>query len=97
MAEEVGLEVKGMYWKVCTGISLGQIYAVQKCFKKDDIWQAPGRKDKVISQEVLSDGKTSKTTIQVRYQTCHHPKRVNPEKNKHSFKGRVASHTSTTS
>ena len=97
MAEEVGLEVKGMHQKVCTGISLGQIDTVQKCFKKDDIWQAPGRKDKVISQEVLSDGKTSQTTIQVRCQTCHHPKRGNPEKNKHSFKGRAASHTSTTS
>ena len=37
-------------------------------FKKDDIsWQAPGRKDRVISLEILSNGKTSKTTAQVRY------------------------------
>ena len=28
-------------------------------------------------------------------QTCHHLRSMNPEKNKHSFKARVASHTST--
>ena len=67
-AEEAGLEVKGMHRKVRTGISPEQIDAVQKFFKEDDTsWQAPGRKDKVISWEVLSNGKISKTTTQVRY------------------------------
>ena len=71
MAEEAGLEVKVIHWKVHTGISSVQIDVVQKCFKKDDIsWQAPGRKDRVISQEVLSNRKSSKTTTQVRY-ICH--------------------------
>ena len=68
MAEEAGFEVKGMHWKVCTGISPKQIDVVQKFFKKDDIvWQASGGKDRVILREVLSNGKTSKTTTQVRY------------------------------
>ena len=68
MAGEASFEVKEMHWKVCTGISPKQIDAVQKVFKKDDIlWQASDRKDRVISREVLSNGKTSKTTTQVRY------------------------------
>ena len=68
MAEEAGLEVKGMHRKVCTSISPKQIDVVKKFFKKDDIvWQASGRKDRVILREVLSNGKTSKTTTQVRY------------------------------
>ena len=32
MAEEAGLEVKGMHQKVCTGISPEQINAVRKFF-----------------------------------------------------------------
>ena len=37
MAEEAGLEVKVIHWKVCTGISSVQIDVVQKFFKEDDI------------------------------------------------------------
>ena len=66
MAEEASFEVKEMHWKLCTGISPKQIDAVQKFFKMT-LWQASGRKNRVISREVLSNGKTSKTTTQVRY------------------------------
>ena len=78
MAEEVGLKVKGIHWKVCTGISPKQIDDVQNFFEKNEIsWQAPGRKDRVISREVLSNGETSKKTTQVQYmlislkEACH--------------------------
>ena len=68
MAKEVGLKVKGIHQKVCTGISPKQIDDVQNFFEKNEIsWQAPGRKDRVISQEVLSNGKTSKKATQVQY------------------------------
>ena len=61
MAEELGLKVKGIHRKVRTGISPKQSDDVQKFFEKNEIsWQAPGRKDRVISREVLSNGETQK-------------------------------------
>ena len=62
MTEEIGLKVTGIHQKVRTGISPKQIDHVQK---NKISWQAPGRKDRVLSQEVLSNGETLKKTCQV--------------------------------
>ena len=54
--------------RVCVGLSAECIEAVKSYYAKDEIsWQAPGRKDRIITREVSANGESSKTTLQVRY------------------------------
>ena len=66
MAQEMGLQVKGMHNKSYSGMTAESIDTVKAFYEKNEIsWQAPGRKDQIVTREVLTNGETSKKTVQV--------------------------------
>ena len=68
MAQEMGLQVKGMHNKSYGGMTAESIDTVKAFYEKNEIsWQAPGRKDRIVTREVLTNGEMSKKTVQVRY------------------------------